>query len=101
MPVAPEFPLLVVTTTFFAPAVPLGVTQVMVVEFVKLGLVQVFPPTVAVIPDIKFVPVMVMVVPPVSLPTAGETEVTVGAGGFTAMVRLNEFGPAPSVMVIA
>ena len=74
----PVPPSVLVTTTFFAPAVPLGVTQVMVVAFVKLGLVQVEPPTVAVIPEAKLVPVMVMVVPPVSLPTAGETAVTVG-----------------------
>ena len=41
--------------------------------------VQALPPTVTVAPAAKFVPVMVIAVPPAVLPEVGETDVMVGA----------------------
>ena len=68
-PVAPEvWPPALVTVMFFAPAVPLGVVQVIVVAFVTLGLVHGAPSTVTVAPGKKPVPVIVMAVPPANLP---------------------------------
>ena len=52
---------------------------VRVVEFEKFA-VTVVPPTVTIAPLTKFVPVIVIVVPPAVLPELGVTEVIVGAG---------------------
>ena len=68
-----------VTTTFLAPALPAGVVQVIDVAETTTTLVQALPPTVTAAPAAKFVPVMVIAVPPAVLPEVGETEVMVGA----------------------
>ena len=48
--------------------------------FVTLTLVAADPPIVTEAPDTKFVPVIVIEVPPAVLPEPGEIDVTVGAG---------------------
>ena len=69
----------VVTTTGFAPAVPAGVTAVMVVEEFTTTLVATSPPTVTVVRlATKFVPVIVINVPPIVEPLVGVTAVIVG-----------------------
>ena len=79
---APAFgtvPPTVVTATSFAPTKPVGVTAVMEVA-VATTLVASVPPTFTMVaPTIKFVPVMVMLVPPVSGPEIGATVAMVGA----------------------
>ena len=67
-----------VTTTFWAPAVPAGVVAVMVVELVTLIPVAAPPPMVTVAPITKLVPVMVTLVPPDVGPEFGEIPVIVG-----------------------
>jgi len=69
-----------VTTTSLAPADPAGVVQVIDVAETLTTLVQALPPTVTVAPDTKFVPVIVIGVPPAALPVAGEIEVIEGRG---------------------
>ena len=70
-----------VTATLFAPAVPVGVTAVMVVVEVTFSAVAATPPTVTlVVPATKFVPVIVIDVPPRVEPLVGVTAVIVGAG---------------------
>ena len=68
----------VVTLTVCAPAVPEGVTAVIEVA-VLTDTVAGAPPTVTVA-LVKFVPVIVMVVPPVAGPVEGETDAIVGTG---------------------
>ena len=70
---------LLVTTTFLAPALPAGVVQVIDVAETTVTDVQALPPTVTVAPAAKFVPVMVIAVPPAVLPEVGEIEPMVGA----------------------
>jgi hypothetical protein len=56
--------------------------------------VQALPPTVTVAPDTKFVPVIVIDVPPAALPVAGEIEVIVGRGSYLnpeALVAVSVF----------
>ena len=72
-------PPTVVTATSFAPTAPSGVLAVIDVA-VATTLVASVPPTFTVVaPAIKFVPVIVMLVPPVSGPELGETVATVGS----------------------
>ena len=74
-------PPAVVTATLFAPAVPAGVTAVMVVVEVTLSDVASTPPTVTLValaPATKFVPVIVIDVPPRVEPLVGLTDVIVG-----------------------
>ena len=71
-------PNVVVTLTVCAPAVPEGVTAVIEVA-VFADTVAGAPPTVTVAP-VKFVPVIVIVVPPVAGPVEGETDAIVGTG---------------------
>ena len=73
----PETPI-VVTTTSFTPAVPAGVTAVKEVELTNTTLVAATPPTFTVAPARKFVPVIVIGVPPTNGPTAGVIEVMDG-----------------------
>ena len=73
-------PPAVVTATVFAPAVPAGVTAVMLVEETTTTLVAATPPTVTLDAPVRFVPVIVIAVPPEVDPDVGETEDTVGAG---------------------
>jgi len=68
-----------VTTTFLAPALPAGVVQVIDVAETTVTDVQALPPTVTVAPAAKFVPVIVIAVPPAVLPEVGEIEPMVGA----------------------
>ena len=72
-------PPAVVTTTSFAPAAPAGVTAVIDVSLTTTTLVAATPPTVTLDPPIKFVPVIVIAVPPVMSPTFGLTDEIVGA----------------------
>ena len=73
-------PPAVVTATLFAPAVPAGVTAVMVVVEVTLSAVAATPPTVTLVVPVRFVPVIVIDVPPRVEPLVGVTAVIVGAG---------------------
>ena len=68
-----------VTTTFLAPTVPLGVFAVREVELTK-ELVAEIPPIVTDAPLTKPVPVIVILVPPANGPLDGVIEITVGAG---------------------
>jgi len=69
----------VVIDTVFAPAVPAGVTAVTVVELTTLTEVAATPPIVTELVPVRFVPVIVIAVPPVVGPTFGETDEIVGA----------------------
>ena len=69
-----------VTTTFFAPAVPAGVVAVIDVALLQVTPVAGLPPMVTVAPFTKPVPLMVTLVLPAVDPLVGEIEVTVGAG---------------------
>ena len=73
-------PPAVVTATLFAPAVPAGVTAVMLVAETTTTLVAATPPTVTLLAPVRFVPVIVIAVPPRVEPLVGVTAVIVGAG---------------------
>jgi hypothetical protein len=73
-------PPAVVTATVFAPAVPAGVTAVILVGETTTTLAAATPPTVTLDAPVRFVPVIVIAVPPNVDPDVGETEDTVGAG---------------------
>ena len=79
-------PSLFVTTTFAAPAVPAGVVAVIDVDDTTVAPVAATPPTVTPNdpPEVKFVPVMVIAVPPAAEPVDGEIPETVGATGAAA-----------------
>ena len=66
------------TDTVFAPALPAGVTAVTVVALTTLTEVAATPPSVTELAPVKFVPVIVIAVPPVVGPTFGETDEIVG-----------------------
>ncbi len=68
----------VVSDTVFAPEVPAGVTAVTVVELTTDTLVAALPPTVTLEVPVRFVPVIVIAVPPASAPAFGVTEEIVG-----------------------
>ncbi len=69
----------VATTTSFATAVPdNGDVQVIEVDDTTTTDVHELPPIVTVVPEIKFVPVIVTEVPPAVVPEDGEMLVTVG-----------------------
>ena len=68
----------VVIDTFFAPALPAGVTAVTVVELTTLTEVAATPPIVTELAPVRFVPVIVIAVPPLVGPTFGETDEIVG-----------------------
>ena len=73
-------PTAVVTATLFAPALPAGVTAVMLVDETTFTLVAATPPTVTLVAPVKFVPVMVISVPPRVVPEDGLTPEIVGVG---------------------
>jgi hypothetical protein len=77
-----------VTTTLAVPAVPAGVVHVIDVADTTTTFVHAAPPTFTVAPPTKFVPVIVIAVPPVVEPDVGLTEVIVGAGGTTVTTAL-------------
>jgi len=68
----------VVTDTVFAPALPAGVTAVTVVELTTLTEVAATPPIVTELVPGKFVPVIVIKVPPLVDPVFGLTDEIVG-----------------------
>jgi hypothetical protein len=70
----------VVTMTLAEPAAWLGTVAVIEVAFTTETLVAAAPPTVTPVAPVKFVPVIVTLVPPAVGPEFGLTEVTVGAG---------------------
>lgn len=67
-----------VTNTLAGPAAPAGVTAVIVVESTTAKLVAAVPPTLTAVAPKKFVPVIVMAVPPSVLPLEGARLETVG-----------------------
>jgi hypothetical protein len=79
-----------------------GVVAVIVAESTKVTPVAAVPPTLTVAPERKFVPLIVIAVPPAVGPDVGATLVIVGAGALT--VRLNDVvcvtEPAVAVTVI-
>ena len=72
-PLLVAVPPAVVTATLCAPAVPVGVTAVMLVALTTTTLVAALPPTVTLVAPVKLVPVMVIEVPPNVVPDVGET----------------------------
>ena len=74
-------PLGVVTRTLAVPAVPAGAVAVMLVGLATVMPVAATPPMVTEVAPVKFVPVIVTLVPPSVVPVAGAMLVTVGAGG--------------------
>ena len=85
-------PPMVVTATLCAPAVPAGVFAVIEVA-VATTLVAATPPIFTVAP-IKFVPVIVMVVPPATGPEIGATVVMVGSATYVNAAVLVATPPA-------
>ena len=73
------------TTTFLAPTVPAGVVHVIEVDETTTTLVHDEPPTVTVAPDANPVPVMVIAVPPLTVPDELETAETTGGVVLIAM----------------
>ena len=71
--------------TVFAPALPAGVTAVTVVELTTLTEVAATPPIVTELAPVKFVPVIVIAVPPAVGPVFGLTDEIVGVGETTAV----------------
>ena len=83
-----------VTTMSLAPAVPAGVVHVNDVADTNTTEVHAAPPTVTVAPLTKSVPVIVIDVPPLAGPFAGEADDTVGAVPNTKpFVRVREVVP--------
>ena len=70
----------VVTAIFCAPAIPAGVTAVINVSLRTTTLVAATPPTVTLLALSKFVPAIVIAVPPKVDPEVGEILAMVGAG---------------------
>ena len=68
-----------VSDTVAAPAVPTGVTAVTVVEFTTRTFVAAVPPIVTLDVPVRFVPVIVIAVPPDAGPEFGFTVEIVGA----------------------
>ena len=64
--------------TFAAPAAPDGVTAVTVVALTTTTEVAALPPTLTELVPVRFVPVIVIAVPPLVGPTFGETDEIVG-----------------------
>jgi hypothetical protein len=85
-----------VTTTSCAPAVPAGVVQVIEVEDTTVTLVHAAPPTVTVAPDRKLVPVIVIDVPPATVPEVPETPDTVGAAANGVTVTADDAEESPA-----
>src|SRR5262245_19968808 len=73
-------PPAVVTETSTAPAACAGVIAMIVVALSTVKLVAATPPIVTAVAPVKFVPVIVMLVPPNVLPVFGLMEPIVGAG---------------------
>jgi hypothetical protein len=85
-------PPIVVTTMFFAPTVPAGVFALIdpaVDVTIDTGL-----PSIASVEPTRFVPAMVMVVPPTSGPEAGDTLLIVGDATYANAPTLVAVPPA-------
>ena len=82
-------PSLFVTTTSTAPGEPAGVVAVICVDDTKVALVAATPPTVTPNdpPEVKFVPEIVIVVPPAVEPVDGEIPEIVGAAAAVPIDR--------------
>lgn len=93
-------PLRVVTTTSTRPLACAGVVQVAERPFPATMQDEVVPPKLK-SPPVRFVPVMVTVVPPAAGPTLGETPVMVGVGGRDVYVKLLGKKAEPLVFVTA
>ena len=78
-PLAVGDPYGVVSETFAAPAAPDGVVAVTVVALTTTTEVAALPPTVTELVPVRFVPVIVIAVPPLVGPTFGETDEIVGS----------------------
>jgi hypothetical protein len=90
-------PPAVVTATSCAPSVPAGVTAVMLVEKTTFTFVAATPPTVTLLAPFKFVPVMVIAVPPRVVPDDGLTPEIVGVGT-TNVNALGKLAVPPDVV---
>ena len=100
-----------VIATLFAPAVPAGVTAVMVVGEVRFSAVAATPPTVTLATTARFAPVIVINVPPRVEPLVGVTAVIVGGTTYVnafvnvavppAVVIATLFAPAAAAGVTA
>ncbi len=77
---AVAIPPAVVTATLCAPADPAGVTAVIDVSLTTTMLVAAFAPIFTTVAPVKFVPVIVIAVPPAKTPEFGFTNVMVGNG---------------------
>jgi len=78
--VAVAVPPAVVTETFCAPSAPDGVTAVIEVALTTTTLVAAAPPKVTLLAPVKFVPLIVIGVPPNVVPEFGDRLAMVGAG---------------------
>ena len=81
-PGAVAIPPAVVTATLCAPANPAGVTAVIDVSLTTTTLVAAFAPIFTTLAPVKFVPVMVIAVPPLDGPEVGLTLVIEGKDTF-------------------
>jgi hypothetical protein len=70
--------LIAVTVT--VPPLPAGVVAVIDVLLTTTTLFAAVPPNVTVVPEVKFVPVIVTAVPPAAGPLFGDTLLTAGPG---------------------
>jgi hypothetical protein len=71
----------VVTRTLAVPAVPAGVVAVIEVALTTVTPLAAAPPIVTDVAPVKFVPVIMIEVPPRVVPVAGDIAVTDGADG--------------------
>ena len=88
-----------VITMFCAPALPAGVVQVIDVDDTRFTLVHAAPPTVTVAPDKKFVPVIVIDVPPAVVPDVPETLDTLGTAVSGVTVTDDEALELPNELI--
>jgi hypothetical protein len=72
----------VVTETIIGSPTPDGVTAVIVVGFTTVTELAAAPPNVTELAPVRFVPVMVITVPPLNGPPVGTTDVMVGTGAY-------------------
>ena len=87
----------VATTTSFATAVPdNGDVQVIEVDDTTTTDVHELPPIVTVVPEMKFVPVIVTEVPPAVVPEDGEMLVTVGGPETGTTLTLEDATESPT-----
>ena len=81
----------VVTVTSTEPVDPAGLVAVMMVALTTVTLVAAMLPKLTAVAPVKFVPVIVTLVPPAADPLAGLTVVTVGALAIPVPERLMLF----------